>query len=322
MSSSKQSRVRSKDPEAAMIADADSRLHVEREIALQPDAWRKAAAVAATRADVLPQPGESVAVVGCGTSWHVAIAYAALREEAGAGRTDAYPASELRPSRRYDRVLVVSRSGTTTEVMDVLASCRDPQTVITSVAGSPVTERATHSVVLDFADERSVVQTLFATSTLMLLRAGLGGRIDAIADQAAAVLDAPDPAWISQCEEVTFLGQGWAYGVALEAALKLRESAQFWSEAYLQMEYRHGPISIAEPGRLVWIIGRPVHGILTDIERTGATVIDDDLDPVVDLVRAQRFAVDLAKARGLNADRPRHLSRSVVLVESSLRDAD
>src|SRR3712207_7559300 len=46
----------------------------------------------------------------------------------------------------------------------------------------------------------------------------------------------------------TFLGRGWTIGLANEAALKLRESAQAWTESYPAMEYRHGPISITAPG--------------------------------------------------------------------------
>ena len=46
---------------------------------------------------------------------------------------------------------------------------------------------------------------------------------------------------------------------------------------------------------------------------TGATVVCDPLDPVADLVRVQRLAVLLAGRLGLDPDRPRSLSRSVVL---------
>jgi fructoselysine-6-P-deglycase FrlB-like protein len=104
--------------------------------------------------------------------------------------------------------------------------------------------------------------------------------------------------------------------VAQEAALKLREAAQLWTEAYLQMEYRHGPIAIAEPGRAVWVMGRPVAGLLDDIALTGATIVDDDLDPLADLVRAQLLAAERAERAGLDPDRPRHLTRSVVLADS------
>jgi len=72
------------------------------EIASQPDAWSAAAALAADHAGVLPAPGARVCVIGCGTSLYVAQAYAALRERAGQGETDAFPASELPGERRYD----------------------------------------------------------------------------------------------------------------------------------------------------------------------------------------------------------------------------
>jgi fructoselysine-6-P-deglycase FrlB-like protein len=57
------------------------------EIARQPHAWRKAATVATAAGTGLPERGERVAVVGCGTSWFMAEAYAALREQRGFGET-------------------------------------------------------------------------------------------------------------------------------------------------------------------------------------------------------------------------------------------
>src|ERR1700740_2849798 len=61
----------------------------------------------------LPAPGERAAVIGCGSSLNVARCYAALREAAGQGETDAFPASEAPSTRRYDRMVFVSRTGTT-----------------------------------------------------------------------------------------------------------------------------------------------------------------------------------------------------------------
>ena len=63
-------------------------------------------------------------------------------------------------------------------------------------------------------------------------------------------------------------------------------------------------------------MGEPVPGLPDDIAATGALLVDDDLDPVVDLVRAQLLAVDRAEAAGLDPDRPRSLARSVVLADS------
>src|SRR5439155_20152596 len=113
--------------------------------------------------------------------------------------------------------------------------------------------------------------------------------------------------------QFTFLGSGWTVGLANEAGLKAREAAQAWAEAYPAMEYRHGPISVADASSLVWIFGAPPDGLVADVQRTGALVEVATVDPLVDLVRAQRLAVELATARGLDPDRPRHLARSIVL---------
>ena len=168
---------------------------IEREILTQPADWRRAAALAPGHAALLPQPGERVVAVGCGTSLHMAQSYAAAREAAGAGETDHFPASEMPAGRRYDRLVAISRSGTTSEVVRLLEAVAPslPTLVITAVAGSPCAERATAAIVLDYADEESVVQTRFATTALALLLAGIGFDIDAEAAAAALALLTPVP---------------------------------------------------------------------------------------------------------------------------------
>jgi fructoselysine-6-P-deglycase FrlB-like protein len=292
-------------------------VHVEREIDSQPEGWRLAAELAVTPAAgrVLPRAGERVAVVGCGTSWFVAQCYAALREAAGDGETDAFAASEFPAGRSYDRVLAITRSGTTTEVLDLLRGLPPalPTGALTGDESSPVMDAAQHPMALQFASEASIVQTRFATSVLALLRAHLGEDLTGvIADGARALADGLplDPAGVDQ---ITFLGTGWTAGLANEAALKCRETALAWSESYPAMEYRHGPIAIAAPGRAVWVFGRVPPGLAQDIERTGAVLVSTELDPLADLIRTQRFAIARAAQLGLDPDRPRNLTRSVVL---------
>ena len=118
-------------------------------------------------------------------------------------------------------------------------------------------------ILLPEVDEKSVVQTRFATSTLALLRASLGEDLSAAIADARAVLaedEAQCLAGVADAEQVTFLGRGWTIGLAAEAALKLRESAQFWTESYPAMEYRHGPVSIATAGRVTWALGNSAAG--------------------------------------------------------------
>ncbi|GHB10449.1 hypothetical protein GCM10010392_42460 [Streptomyces clavifer] len=79
------------------------------------------------------------------------------------------------------------------------------------------------------------------------------------------------------------------------------------------MEYRHGPISISDRSSLVWSFGEPPAGLKDEVATTGALFTADALDPVASLVRAQRLAVEVAAHRGMNPDRPRNLSRPVIL---------
>ncbi|MDX2759457.1 SIS domain-containing protein [Streptomyces europaeiscabiei] len=294
----------------------------EIEIATQPECWRRAIELARRPDDpacaAMPRPGERVAVVGCGTSWFMAHAYAVLRESAGHGETDAFPASEMPAGRAYDRVVALTRSGTTSEVLELLGRMRGrtPTVAVTADPATPVMDVADAAVVLDFADETSVVQTRFATTELVLLRALLGEDLGHLAAQAASALVEPLPEELLDAEQFTFLGRGWAYGIAQEAALKMREAAGAWTEAYPVMEYRHGPISITGPGRVAWWFGDPTavpDGLPEEIARTGGQLVALGRDPVADLVVVQRLAVALGGARGLDPDNPRHLTRSVIL---------
>lgn len=292
--------------------------HVTAEIASQPECW-EAAVELAPMATGLPAPGERVAVVGCGTSWFIAASYASLREGSGQGETDAFAASDFPLSRasasRYDRVLAITRSGTTTEVLTLLSHLngRLATTAITGDSSSPVMSAADSVVLLDFADEKSVVQTRFATTALALLRAHLGESLtSAIADARTAV-SAPLSPTLTSAEQFTFLGTGWTIGLASEAGLKMREAAGAWTESYPAMEYRHGPISITGPNRVAWAFGALPAGLPAQIAATGGHLEASTLDPLADLIRVQRLAVAIAEARGLDPDQPRHLTRSVIL---------
>ncbi|MER6103830.1 SIS domain-containing protein [Streptomyces sp. NPDC001832] len=291
---------------------------VEIETASQPECWRRAAELAQTQATALPATGERIAVVGCGTSFYMAQAYAALREESGQGESDAFAASEFPLGRGYDRVVALTRSGTTTEVLELLGRLRGvTRTVaITADPDTPVMTAADEVVVLDFADEQSVVQTRFATTLLTLLRAHLGLHTDAVVRDVETALAEPLPEGLLDCTQFTFLGRGWTAGLANEAALKMKEASLSWTEAYPAMEYRHGPISIATNGTATWMFGTAPEGLAEQVLSTGARWVESGLDPLAELVRVQRLAIARAIARGLDPDSPRHLTRSVVLTDT------
>ena len=285
------------------------------EIASQPECWSRAIEMAGSAGSALPATGERVAAIGCGSSLNVARCYAALREAAGRGETDAFPASEVPSARRYDRLVYISRTGTTTEVLDALrrAPRNTPSTAITADPDAPLAREARHVVLLDFADERSVVSSRFITSSIVLLRAQLGTDVRSLPAEAEREVARPLPPEWAERAEFTFLGRRWAAAVADEAALKLREASRTWAESYPAMEYRHGPISVSDENTVVWALGEVPHDLLADARRTGATVIASDADPLAALIGAQRLAALLAGRKGIDPDQPRALSRSVIL---------
>jgi len=285
---------------------------VQREIASQPDCWERALESVGESALALPDRGERVAVIGCGTSWHIASAIAVARESAGHGETDAFQASEL-PARDYDAVLAVTRSGTTIEVLDALRNLRGRarKIAITADAATPISEVTDQLLVLGYADEKSVVQTRFATTVLTVARAHIGHDLVPVVRQARAAVAADLDKRLIDRPHYVFLGRGWSTGVAREAALKVQEAASAWSEAYPSLDYRHGPIATADSGTVAWLLGVDDDVLASDIRSTGATVVVGDGDPQAELVLVQRMAVATAQARGLDPDRPRHLARSV-----------
>ncbi len=242
----------------------------------------------------------------------MAMSYAALRESLGMGETDVWVSSEYNFNRKYDRVIALSRSGTTTEVIETISKISTPSVVITAIENSPVGEFTKEAIVMPFADEESVLQTRWATAALGLLRISLGFDLRSIIKDAEKALTASIDDLV-ELEQISFLGRGWSYGIAQEAALKTRESAQFWAEAYPALDYRHGPLSISQPGRGVWIFGSAPDSLKHDIKATGAHLESSSLDPMADLIRAQRVAIGIAKKRGVNYDSPRGLARSIIL---------
>jgi fructoselysine-6-P-deglycase FrlB-like protein len=287
----------------------------EAEITSQPEVWLRSLALSDQAQQELIAPGERMLVLGCGTSWFVAQALAELREGAGFGETDAVCASEFLPRRHYDRIVAVTRSGTSTEVLEALrmipASTRT--VAITAVRGEPVDDLTDAQLVLDFADERSVVQTRFPTTALALARHAFGEDIDRVIQDGREALKADLPKPAEEVDHLVFLGTGWTYGLANEAALKVREAAQAYSESYPAKDFRHGPVAVCGPRSLVWSFG-DTDPELDDVARSaGATAYRNDMDPLAQLVLAQRFALALAAHRGLDPDQPRLLTRSVVL---------
>jgi fructoselysine-6-P-deglycase FrlB-like protein len=304
-----------------MSADGVSRAggHMRAELVSQPEMWTRAIALT-DQFTALPPSGARVAVIGCGTSWFMGQSYAVLRESAGQGETDAFAASESPLALRdYDVVVALTRSGTTTEVLDVLSQLRGSTRLVGIVGDpySPLCDVVDELIALPFADEHSIVQTRFATTAVAFLRASLGEDLHRVIDEARTAIDGELDPVLLEAEQYSFLGRGWTVGLAHEAALKMREASQSWTESYSAKEYRHGPISIASPGRVVWSLDPVDEKLKLAVEAAGAHVESAELDPLAELIRVQRVALERSLRKGLDADHPRNLTRSVILEPQS-----
>ncbi len=162
-------------------------------------------------------------------------------------------------------------------------------------------------------------------------------RSEHVRDVARSMVDVPS---------VIFLGRHVGYPVAMEGALKLKELAYIHAEGFAAGELKHGPIALIEEGQPVFVIvpsprGRDVlHSkVVSNIQEIRARgartlVIAEDGDeevlpfadevfyvpqtatllaPLVSVVPLQIFALELAKAKGLDVDQPRNLAKSVTV---------
>ena len=223
-------------------------------------------------------PGSRLAVIGCGTSLYMAQAYAAAREAAGAGETDAFPASEFPPGRGYDAVLAISRSGTTTEVVRALATL--PRTG-PGVRGRRRRGHARRELGRDTAS-CSTSPTRRPSSRRVSQRRPSSSSSPASGSTPSQPPRKPSspsrealPAGSEAADSFVFLGRGWTVGLANEAALKLREAALVPAESYPALEYRHGPIALATTDTVVWPLGDVDGDLLADVRAAGAGVVRD-----------------------------------------------
>lgn len=140
-------------------------------------------------------------------------------------------------------------------------------------------------------------------------------------------------------DHVLYLGRGAAYPVALEGALKLKETSYVDANGYAAGELKHGPIALvderffavfvlsddellpkslsnlseinARGGRVVALTNAKKSIDATDVLR-----IDTELEllaPLVLNVASQLFAYFTAVARGRDVDQPRNLAKSVTV---------
>jgi glutamine---fructose-6-phosphate transaminase (isomerizing) len=268
----------------------------------------------------------------------------------GAAGLDAGLAATRQP------VVIISRSGSTSEAISVaerMRSAGHPTVAVTCRAGSPLAALADVTLVSPLGDEAAIVMTRSFASMLALLLdvvaiIGNNGRLAADLarlrgrwDEAAAAAAVGRRLGATDWSRIVILGGGPAFGIAAEWGLKLTETSQVPTSSYEPLEFRHGPISVCEPGMLVvGLVGgagaSEEAAVVAEAGRLGAatwllageeaeargasgdvSLIGGGLDPTARLPLlvhpAHALALSLALTRGRDPDAPRHLGQVVIL---------
>jgi len=243
------------------------------EITSQPEAWAQALDV--TRRAALPRTDVgSVLFTGCGSTYYLSLAAAALYQELTGRAARAVPAGELLLYPKLSltdestMLVAISRSGSTTETVkavEAFKSARDEHVVVISNYDEALSNLADTAIVIPRGQEKSVAQTR-SFASMYVAAVAFAARMSGRDNLLSAMERLPDigSRLITKYESFThevggqlafdrfyFLGSGTRYGLACEASLKMKEMTLTHSEPFHFLEFRHGPMSMLNPSAVV-----------------------------------------------------------------------
>lgn len=300
----------------------------------------------ATMPDSLAPSADTRVIVGCGTSYNLALSVAAAMNGNGirsigvpAGEWVARPEAYLPSGTIVSEVIALSRSGETTETVQAVSAtnARGLKTIgITCAPNSALSKEASSAIEFATHPDEGIVMTASASLMLLAGYALAGLKIEkSLISHAQNVLSSVDaiPAEnYSKKSHYVFLGGGANYGVALEGALKLQEMAICYTQGFHPGEYRHGPVSLvdsrtavvmlyhedthADEAMLVkelrakgaWVLGLGGPGdVSVEVNNTG-NLSGAEILPALQLL-GERYAA----AHEIDTTAPRHLTKVVML---------
>ena len=307
---------------------------------------------------------------GSGTSYHACLAANYALSALTRISSTTLPASEFsswvrKSERTGTAVVAVSQSGESTDVMAAVRSATNAgmRTIgVTNSEGSSLAKQAEFQLLSKAGEEKAVTATKSFTATLAAAYALVLELAKAVVPASAAseqlernLRSAPDQTQLTIAltedrvkaltskladRELYFmLGSGANFPSALEGALKLKESCNFYAEGFATREFLHGPMQLVDSRTPVFLLQGPEEseqvaqlaksflkfGAATVIIRrkaAGTTAngvdtidvapdIEDVFSPFVYIIPLQLYAFYAALARGLNPDSPLKLTKVV-----------
>src|ERR1044072_1588902 len=246
-----------------------------REIKSQSKAWQNALDVADT--SPLPEAAgyEQVIFTGCGSTYYLSLAAAALYQELTGRVARAIPAGELLMNPQTivrenapQMMVAISRSGTTTETTRVAEKFKAEgrgQVIGITCYDTALVNLSDTCIVIPEGQEESVAHTRSFASMYVAataFRARMAGRKDLL--EAMKKLPEIGNRLIENYEQFAkdmgenlsvgrfyFLGSGIRHGLACEVNLKMKEMTLTHSEPFHFLEFRHGPMSMVNEKAVV-----------------------------------------------------------------------
>ena len=252
-------------------------------------------------------------------------------------------------------VVAISQSGQSPDIVSVVAEGRRQGALTVAITNDPASPLAENSeLVIDLmaGAERSVAATKTYTCQLVavaMLSAALAedderwDRLRRLPKLATEVLEL-DEAVARAAERYRFmeqcavLGRGCNYATAFEWAIKLKELAYVFADAYSPADFQHGPVALAHQGfpvlavvprgaisdNLIALLKRLVDELKVELlavsnepsalelANTPIRLPDDIpewLSPIPAIIPAQLFCYHLTRAKGYDTEQPRGLTK-------------
>ena len=244
-------------------------------------------------------------------------------------------------------VLAISQSGRSPDLLATAKNAAAQGALLVAMVNdeeSPLAEMADVVIPLCAGPERSVAATksfiASLAATLDLLAAWTAD--SAIETALSALPDKLAEAWeldwnaalpeLSAATSMFVVGRGHALGVVQEAALKLKETCAIQAEGFSAAEVRHGPMTVVRKDFPVLLFGQSdeslesVASLASEFASRGARVLsagvpgapgtvlpviaaDPLIAPILQVASFYRLANSLAVGRGVDPDRPLHLTK-------------
>jgi glucosamine--fructose-6-phosphate aminotransferase (isomerizing) len=310
---------------------------------------------------------DRIIIIACGTSYYAGMVGEYLLEEIANIPVEVQQASEFRyrsePLSRSTAVLIISQSGETADTIAALKKLEGTGILrlgIVNAPGSTLARMTDAGVYCHAGPEKAVASTkafIAQVSVLLLIALYLSKNYSEYTQLTRELNDLP-----KQLEKVLaleesiatiakkyahhkdflYIGRRYAYPVALEGALKIKEISYIHAEGFAGGEMKHGPLALIDPNFPTFAIaltndldeksisnmqeikarGGPLIALVDDKDSEAAALADDvivmpkvaePLQPIVSAVVTHLFAYHAAKALNRDIDKPRNLAKSVTV---------